>query len=330
MKTFRAARHGETTQKVAASLAEHWGGSVQGLRGALGVAHVVPGPLKLAVTKAVRTVAPKDWIPEVGGDLPGAGARRTAARDPQNAALVFFSSCMGALFAPQDTHHHDHHEEGAAEAFLKLADAAGLPVKVPEDLPSLCCGTPWVSKGITKGAEVMSAKVFDSLWEATDHGRLPVVCDASSCSQGILGLADHLDPDRGKKWQGVTVYDSVTYVAHEIVPKLHPQHKLPRIVVHPTCSLIHLGAVDDLVACGKAAADEVHVPFDAGCCAFAGDRGMLHPELTASATALEAAEVEAEGPFDAYASANRTCEMGMTRATGHEYQHVLELLVDAL
>jgi len=55
---------------------------------------------------------------------------------------------------------------------------------------------------------------------------------------------------------------------------------------------------------------------------------MLHPELTASATARESAEVGA-GDFDAYASCNRTCEIGMTRATGHEYQHILELLDDA-
>ena len=57
------------------------------------------------------------------------------------------------------------------------------------------------------------------------------------------------------------------------------------------------------------------VPDTWGCCAFAGDRGLLHPELTASATAAQAAEI-AEGHFDAYASCNRTCELGMTRATG--------------
>src|SRR5699024_12181236 len=55
------------------------------------------------------------------------------------------------------------------------------------------------------------------------------------------------------------------------------------------------------------------------CCGFAGDRGMLHPELTASATAGQADEIarlETEhGRFDAYLSANRTCEMGMSRAT---------------
>jgi D-lactate dehydrogenase len=52
---------------------------------------------------------------------------------------------------------------------------------------------------------------------------------------------------------------------------------------------------------------------------------MLHPELTASATAREAEELSAR-PFAAYASTNRTCEIGMTRATGKPYQHILELL----
>ena len=67
------------------------------------------------------------------------------------------------------------------------------------------------------------------------------------------------------------------------------------------------------------------VPDTWGCCGFAGDRGLLHPELTASATKAQAAEI-AEGHFDAYASCNRTCELGMTRATGAQYQHILELV----
>ena len=55
------------------------------------------------------------------------------------------------------------------------------------------------------------------------------------------------------------------------------------------------------------------------------DRGLLHPELTESATRAQAAEL-ATGSFDAHASCNRTCELGMTRATGAQYQHVLELV----
>jgi D-lactate dehydrogenase len=72
-------------------------------------------------------------------------------------------------------------------------------------------------------------------------------------------------------------------------------------------------------------ASTVTIPDDWGCCAFAGDRGMLHPELTASATHGEADNLAGQ-TFDAYASCNRTCEIGMTRATGHDYQHILELL----
>jgi D-lactate dehydrogenase len=72
-------------------------------------------------------------------------------------------------------------------------------------------------------------------------------------------------------------------------------------------------------------AERVQIPENWGCCAFAGDRGMLHPELTASATEAEAAGVAAMGAT-AHASFNRTCELGMTRATGEPYRHVLELL----
>jgi D-lactate dehydrogenase len=81
-------------------------------------------------------------------------------------------------------------------------------------------------------------------------------------------------------------------------------------------------------AIAKAISPDVYLPVEWGCCGFAGDRGLLHPELTASATAAEAAEINSR-EFAAYASSNRTCELGMTRATGHECQHLIELLDQA-
>jgi len=85
------------------------------------------------------------------------------------------------------------------------------------------------------------------------------------------------------------------------------------------------GAMNDIAA---AFADEVYLPTDWGCCAYAGDRGLLHPELTASATKREAAEITAR-EFSAHVSANRTCELGMSEATGRDYRHILELLEEA-
>ncbi|CAB4964340.1 unannotated protein [freshwater metagenome] len=74
--------------------------------------------------------------------------------------------------------------------------------------------------------------------------------------------------------------------------------------------------------------DLVEVPTDWGCCGFAGDRGLLHPELTASATATQAAQIRGLDAA-AHASANRTCEIGMTRATKRPYAHIVEYLACA-
>ena len=80
-----------------------------------------------------------------------------------------------------------------------------------------------------------------------------------------------------------------------------------------------------LAGVAAALAEEVVEPPSARCCGFAGDRGFLHPELTASATAPEAAELAGES-FDAYLCGNRTCEVGLGRATGKPWRSPVELL----
>src|SRR5690606_27728496 len=148
-----------------------------------------------------------------------------------------------------------------------------------------------------------------------DDGDLPVVCDASSCTEGLRDAAG----------DGLRVVDAVEFVATEVLPKLTVTHRLPSAVVHPTCSSTRIGLDAALETVAGAVAESVHRPPSWGCCAFAGDRGMLHPELTASATADQAAEVAGLGAT-AHVSCNRTCELGMTRATGQPYRHVLEVL----
>jgi len=85
-----------------------------------------------------------------------------------------------------------------------------------------------------------------------------------------------------------------------------------------------LGINDDLHRLARTVAVTV-VVGTTGVATFAGDRGLLHPELTAAATRAEASGV-ATREFDVYVSCNRSCELGMTRATGREYQHILEIL----
>ena len=64
----------------------------------------------------------------------------------------------------------------------------------------------------------------------------------------------------------------------------------------------------------------------ATCCGFAGDRGFLHPELTAAATRRRGGGGRGRASFDAHLCSNRTCEIGLERATGEPYESFVFLL----
>jgi D-lactate dehydrogenase len=100
---------------------------------------------------------------------------------------------------------------------------------------------------------------------------------------------------------------------------------LGRVVIHPTCSMNHLGTSSQLSEIASSLAVEVEVPIGDTCCGTAGDRGLLHPELVLSGTRDTKAVVDAK-PADAYLSANRTCEMGLLHATGRPYESFVFLL----
>lgn len=306
----------EAAWKTAAG---HWDLAVQGGAVALSIAKAVPAPLVKAATTAGRAVLGTETVPSYDGVLPAGGSRRKPRQDKDSAA-VFFPACIGTMFGPADP------GKGSTQAFLDLCGRTGVGLTIPEDIGSLCCGTPWKSKGFSKGHAEMSAKVLESLYEASGGGTLPIVCDAASCTEGLetmkrLALED-------ERYARLVFVDSVEFVHTTVLPGLKVGKKMTSIAFHPTCSSTQLGtnsALNDLAA---TIADEVFVPASWGCCAFAGDRGLLHPELTASATDKQAKEIN-EREFDAYVSTNRTCELGMSKATGKTYRHVLELLEEA-
>jgi D-lactate dehydrogenase len=191
---------------------------------------------------------------------------------------------------------------------------AGMPVWIPDDVAGNCCSVPWASKGYTDGAKLMADRTTEALWRWSDEGKLPVVIDASSCSHGLAEEADERHPE-------LEIIDSVAW-AQRLLPNLNVSAKLGSIAVHPTCSTRQMGLERQLREIADAIADEVVQPIRATCCGMAGDRGMLHPELTKSATKEEAAEL-AGSSHDAYVCSNRTCEIGLQEATGAAYESFL-------
>ncbi|OIV38900.1 FAD-binding oxidoreductase [Mangrovactinospora gilvigrisea] len=321
MKGFRHARHSPAEERTAAAVAKHWGAVESGAHAAVAVASKLPSGLVGGVTRAARAVVRPDLVPEWLPEVPGAARRervpRMAASARAEAAAVYYPACVNRIFGESDG-------DGPSlpEAMVAVSARAGLPVWIPQasdgtpGVVGTCCATIWHSKGYEDGNALMANRIVERAWEWTDGGRLPLVVDASSCTLGISKeTVAYLTEENRERHAKLTVVDSVTWAAERLLPRLEVKRRLGRVVVHPTCSMEHLGVSGQLVEALRGIADEVVVPDGAGCCGFAGDRGMLHRELTESATAAEAAEVRERGPFDAYVSANRMCEVGMDHVT---------------
>ncbi|MDT0616160.1 hypothetical protein [Streptomyces lancefieldiae] len=89
----------------------------------------------------------------------------------------------------------------------------------------------------------------------------------------------------------LTMVDSVVWAATELLPQLGVTEPVDSAILHPTCSMRHLKDVEQLQAVAAFIARDVTVPLYAECCGFAGDRGLLHKELTEAATAHDRSSV---------------------------------------
>jgi D-lactate dehydrogenase len=212
------------------------------------------------------------------------------------------------------------------QALVDVSARAGLPVWIPEDIVGSCCGLPWSSKGFGDAHRAKANEMVEKLWLWSGAGALPIVVDAASCTSSIATPGDGVLSEYNAECLGkLEILDSVAWAHDRLLPWLEVGEKVGSATVHPTCATRHLGLTHRLEALADALADDVHVPPTATCCGFAGDRGISHPELTAAATAPEASEV-AGRHFDARLSSNRTCEIGLERATGEPYESVILLL----
>jgi D-lactate dehydrogenase len=214
------------------------------------------------------------------------------------------------------------------EAFVALACRAEVPVFIPDNVAGTCCGVPFSSKGYDQGHQVALNRAIERFWEWSDHGRLPIVIDTSPCAYSLTTGRSYLKPQNQQKFDKLQILDSVAFVHDQLLPRLPIRQRVRSVALHPVCAVVKMNLSPKLEGIARACSDEVTVPLHAGCCGFAGDRGFLFPELTESATRREAAELAAV-QHDGYFSSSRTCEIGMTRATGKVYRSYMYLLEEA-
>jgi D-lactate dehydrogenase len=337
VKELKAAAHPAWSHRVAGAVAESFSLVAGAARAGMGLVAAVralplgPGLVELA-SEAAHAVAPT-LVPRVPGDLalprpaPRLGLSGGVAPAAAGRSVVYFPSCLtrivGAL-PGEDT-------LPPARAMDEVLRWAGFTVRLPDGIESLCCGMAFASKGYPDAARAAARKTAEALWRASSGGRLPVVTDASPCAGTLAELVAAILKEAGRE---VRMLDFPSFWAREALPGLaDPPRRKGTAILHPTCTLIKSGGVADLLAVARAHAETVEVPLFAECCGFAGDRGFLVPELTASATAVEAAEVrrilEREPGAGCYSTC-RTCEIGMSRAVGRPFRSLLHLVHEAV
>jgi D-lactate dehydrogenase len=333
VKEMKAAAHSRAANQLASVVAGRFHVAAVAARAALGTAgtvRAVPlGPSLVEVSSAALHALVPTLVPQVppGMALPRPAPPLPSARPSETGDVVYFPSCLtrivGALpgedFPP------------LARAMLEVLRWGGRAVRLPDRVDELCCGMAFASKGFPEAAREAARRTAEALWRASDGGRLPVVTDASPCAGT---LQDGVAAELRSRGRAVRFFDFPTFWAREVLPGLQqPPKRKGTAILHPTCTLIKSGGLDDLMEVARAHAEAVVVPRFAECCGFAGDRGFLVPELTASATAIEAAEIRRaleKDPGAGLYSTCRTCEIGLGRAVGRPFRSLLHLVHEAV
>jgi D-lactate dehydrogenase len=274
-----------------------------------------------AGSAVLHSLAPS-LVPQVGAKsvLPRAAPPPPLPRGKDVRRVVYFPSCVSRIFGALPG------EEGPStmEAVMRSLEAAGFEVIVPQGIDGLCCGLAFSSKSQVAAAEHAMANTQKALRELTAaNEEIAVVTDASPCA---LAFAERVSG-------GARVQDFSQFWAREVLLRPDaPRGVLKgRAILHPTCSLVKLGAVEDFKAVANAHSEDPQIPLRASCCGFAGNQGFVKPLITEAATRAEAEDVKGLAGAEATAySTCRTCEIGMSRATGVSYASAAHLVYRAL
>lgn len=235
---------------------------------------------------------------------------------------IYFPACVTRIFGASSLGKDD-----LITVMLRIADRAGLRMAVPREVHGLCCSQIWEHKGDNKGRAIAANKTVEAFHRLSDGGRVPIVCDTTSCTHTLLTLdGDKLLTEENKrKYKALRIVDICEWLCDEVMPHVKVTAKKGSVLLHPTCASRLQGMDKYLMKVANACAGEVTVPYDTHCCGAAGDRGFIYPKVAASATRDERLEI-GDRKFDGCYSLARTCEISMMDSIGRPYESIVYLV----
>lgn len=303
----------QTGHKVGEFAADNFHGVKTALRGVLhvaGLGHKVLGDnLMGTLAKGLHKMGLPLWTPA----FPKAYNAASNVRSTRSSDLkvVYFPSCLNQTMGV------DKASKGMrplAEEMTDLLQKAGYEVIFPEKMDHLCCGTIWESKGLPDIAEKKVKQLEDALYKASEGGKYPVVCDQSPC---LHRMKQHIT--------NVKLYESAEFIWTFLKDRLKFTRTDTPVALHLTCST-KLMKIDRMVHdLAAMCSTSVLIPEGVGCCGFAGDKGMTHPELNAYALRKLKGQLEEKGITVGYSN-SRTCEIGLQTNSGIPYRSIVYLV----
>ncbi len=299
--------------KVGKFSADHFSGLKSALRGVLRLASFGHNFLGTNLMTKIGGLLHKCGAPLWTSSMPKAYKVPESLKqsDAHPLKVVYFPSCINQTMGT------DKASEGArplTEEMVELMNKAGYEVIFPDKMESLCCGTIWESKGMPDIADEKVQELEEALWNASEQGRYPVVCDQSPC---LHRMRQHITK--------VQLYESTEFVWKFLKERLVFKQTDTPIALHLTCST-KLMKIDGYVRqLASLCSSDVLVPEEVGCCGFAGDKGMTHPELNKYALRKLEGQIKEKGIETGYSN-SRTCEIGLQTNSGIPYRSIIYLV----
>ena len=290
--------------------AKHYSGVKSGLKGALRMAtagETVLGDLAMSgLCRWLHSVIRLPlWTPATpkAYNIPKSLRALVSSVVASTNKVVYFPSCINQMMGLPKHHHAV--DKPLVEEMVSLLTKAGYEVIFPENMSSLCCGTIWESKGMPEIADRKTKELEDALWKASEEGRYPVLCDQSPC----LHRMKH-------KIKRMRLYEPSEFILEFLADKLEFHKTDTPVAIHLTCSMRLMHKTDKMLELARMCSTNVIVPEGVGCCGFAGDKGMTHPEL--NKYALRKLKAQVKGVPVGYSN-SRTCEIGLATNSGIPY-----------
>lgn len=241
---------------------------------------------------------------------PDSQSSEAATGMPTVCKVVYFPSCINQMMGLPKHHHAV--DKPLVEEMVSLLGKAGYEVIFPENMSSLCCGTIWESKGMPEIADRKTAELEEALWQASEQGRYPVLCDQSPC----LHRMEH-------KIKKMRLYEPAEFILGFLTDRLDFHQTDTPVAIHLTCSMRLMHKTGKMLELARMCSTNVVVPEGVGCCGFAGDKGMTHPEL--NKYALRKLKDQVKGIPVGYSN-SRTCEIGLATNSGIPYVSIAYLV----